>query len=302
MRFARLLPCALLPLAACALSPHAGLDRVAERGLFRVHALDEATAARVLAEFEQAAPRVLETPTSGAPFALEVWCMPVEERFGEGRNVFEGDPESTPFECIEIDIGRDSAWELFVVGHELGHAWLAPEWRPLPQILEEGLADQCGERADPEAGAWRRLFHALRLASWDGDGFAYQFQTGNQIEAGTLRLGSPRADLPGIAGMLALDATSYHEIGSVDDMSLFYGVGYALVNELGTQKLRALCERARAERRRSVPPEWVLESAGIASTAGAEWGAQGHGLARDPELRALQSYLKGEGRFRNGDR
>ena len=293
--------CLLVPIAGACASTHAGLDEIARRGPFTVHARDVAVAERVLRELEDAAPKVLEAPTSGAPIPVEIWCVPVRARVGEGANLFAGTAEFGTLEGIDIEIGSDTAWERFVVGHELGHAWLASELRALPQILEEGLADECGERADPEAGAWRRMYHALQLTSWAGSGLRYQFQQGDAIEAGMLMAHGLPQNLPGLAGLLALDGDNYHEFARLGNMLLLYSAGYVLAHDLGPAKLRALCDRARAEQRSLVPPAWVLEAAGLAPQTGAEWGSGGERLLGEPERAALRQYVHGEGRFRIDD-
>ncbi len=283
--------------SACA-STHAGLAALAHRGMFRVHAQDPATAERVLAECEAAAKAVLANPTCGPAVPLELWCVPVEAQFGEGRNVFDGTPETGRLLGIEIDIGRELAWERFTIGHELGHAWLAPSLRALPQVLEEGLADQCGERADPEAGVWRRLEHALSLGTWAGVGVPYQFQVGSGIESGTLYVARGASMDLRLASMLELDGTSYHHVGTDEDMLLLYGVGYVLASELDLARLTALCARAEREGCATVPAAWVLEAVGVPLDTGAEWGERGARLIGAAEREALLQHVHHEGRFR----
>jgi len=300
MRAALLLCTSLLGLAACAAPGHEALRAEAQASWFRVHALDRATAERVLSECEALAPSVLSGPTSGAPAALEIYCVPVSTTYGEGRNLTVGDPEGRRVRCVEIDIGRDPAWERFVIAHELAHAWLAPEWNPLPQILEEGLADLAGERADPQAGVCRRLFHGLRLVTWAGIGWPYQIERNGKQEIGMLRMGRSEAGLPTLGAMLELDGTSYHDVGGEQNENLLYAVGYALVDQVGVPKLKELCERALAEGLPQIPADWVLGAAQLTRESGSLWALSGQRLIGEPEERMLQRCLRDEGPFRFG--
>jgi len=286
--------------AGCSAVGHAALSESARASWFTVHAQDRATAERVLAECEALAPGVLAGPTSGSPAAVEIFCVPVTTNYGEGRNLTEGEPEARRVRCIEIDIGRDLVWERFVIAHELAHAWLAPEWNPLPQILEEGLADMAGASADPEAGVCRRLFHALRLVTWAGIGWPYAVERNGTDEVGMLHMGRPEQGLPTLAAMLDLDGTSYHDVGGEQNENLLYAVGYALVEQAGVPKLRELCERALAQGLPQIPAEWVLGALQLAPDGGRLWAIRGQRLIGEPEERMLRHCLKDEGPFRFG--
>lgn len=288
----------LLVLAGCRAGGHAALQECVQAGLFTVHARERATAERVLSECQALAPLVLAGPTSGSPAPVEVYCIPVEDTYGEGRNLTRGDPELRRVECIEIDIGRELVWERFVIAHELAHAWLAPEWNPLPQILEEGLADLAASHADPEAGVCRRMFHALRLVTWAGSGVPFRGESEGKPVAGILHLGHAERGLPTLAGMLELDGTNYHDVGGIENENLLYAVGYVLAQQLGAPKLRELCARASAEGRAQIPAEWVLSAAGLSRETDPSWGICGVRLLGDPEQQLLQRCLRDEGPFR----
>jgi hypothetical protein len=287
--------------AGCAASGHAALVETAQGGWFTVHARERATAERVLAECQELAPGVLAGPTSGPPAPVEIFCVPVDAHYGEGRNLTEGDPELRKVQCIEIDIGRELSWERFVIAHELTHTWLAPEWDSLPQILEEGLADMAGARADPQAGVCRRLFHGLRLLTWAGIGYPYVLERDGKQEAGMLHLGRAEKGLPDLAAMLALDGTSYHDVGGEENENLLYAVGYALVLQIGVPELKELCARAQAEHLAQVPAEWVLAAAQLGDPSGSQWAICGQRLIGEPEQRMLQHCLLDEGPFRFGE-
>jgi len=296
-----LLAAVLLVLASsCSATRHAGLRATAQEDGFTVHALDQATAERVLAGCVAVAPAVLAGPTSGPATPVEVYCVPVERCYGEGRNLTSGVPGQRQSQCIEIDIGREFAWERFVIAHELAHYWLAPEWNVLPQILEEGLADMAGERADPQAGVCRRLFHGLRLVTWAGIGWPYVLEHDGRHEAGMLHLGKPEPGLPDFGTMLELDGTNYHDVGGEQNENLLYAVGYALVEQLGVPKLAQLCARARVEGLTQIPADWVLDAAGLSRTSGSMWAISGQRLIGDPEQRMLQDCLREEGPFHFG--
>jgi hypothetical protein len=298
MRAEPLLCSALLALAACATAGHEALTESVQDGLFTVHALDRPTAERVLAECQALAPLVLACPTSGAPGPLEIFCVPVDAQYGEGRNLTEGDPGLRRVDCIEIDIGREQAWERFVIAHELAHAWLGPEWNPLPQILEEGCADLAAVRADPEAGVCRRLFHGLRLVTWAGIGYPFVVERQGKREGGMLRLGQVEEGLPTLAAMLELDGTSYHDVGGEENENLLYAVGFALVQQIGVPQLKELCARALAEGEAQIPAGWLLAAADLTRDSGSLWAIRGQRLIGEPEQLMLQQCLHDEGAFR----
>ncbi len=290
----------LVSACACSTTGHAALTERAQASWFTVHAQDRATAERVLAECQAVAPAVLSSPTAGSPAPVEIFCVPVDRHYGEGRNLTEGDPELRRVQCIEIDIGSELVWERFVIAHELAHSWLAPEWNPLPQILEEGLADMAGASADPEAGVCRRLFHGLRLVTWAGIGWPYVVERNGKKEAGMLHMGKTEQGLPDLAAMLALDGNSYHDVGGEQNENLLYAVGYALVQQIGVPKLKELCERALQSGLPQIPADWVLEAAGLSRSSGSLWAISGQRLIREPEEELLQHCLRDEGPFRFG--
>jgi len=298
MRAELLLSAALLALCACASSGHESLRETARSGWFTVHALDRATAERVLAECQELAPLVLDSPGCGPGAPVELYCVPVERDYGEGRNLTAGDPELREVECIEIDIGRELAWERFVIAHELLHAWLAPQWNELPQILEEGLADLAAVHADPEAGVCRRLFHGLRLVTWAGMGWPFHVEREGRLEVGMLHMGATQKGLPTLEGMLELDGTSYHEVGGEQNENLLYSVGFALVQQIGPPKLERLCAHARDEGLAQIPADWVLEAAGLTRETDQAWAISGQRLIGEPEERMLEQCLRDQGRFR----
>ncbi|MBK7641683.1 MAG: hypothetical protein IPJ19_01315 [Planctomycetes bacterium] len=287
-------------LAGCTSTGHEDLRQSARSQLFHVHALERATAERVLMECEALAPLVLAQPTSAAATPVEIYCVPVKKQYGEGRNLTEGDPELRQVSCIEIDIGRELSWERFVIAHELAHSWLAPEWNPLPQILEEGLADMAGSAADPQAGVCRRLFHGLRLVTWAGIGYPFSSEHDGRREAGMLKLGQPTAGLPTLAQMLELDATSYHDVGGDQNENLLYAVGFALVQQIGVPALKALCARANAQGLAQIPADWLLEAAGLTRATDQLWAICGMRLIGTAEEELLQHCLRDEGPFRFG--
>lgn len=298
MNGARSLPLALLALAAgCAANPHAGLEAVAQRGLFTVHARDAATAERVLAVCEEIAPHVLASAVIGPACPVEIYAVPVAEQYGLGRTITDGVPELRRTRRVELDVGREFVWERFILAHELVHVWLALAWNPLPQILEEGLADEVAASADPLAGTCRRLLCGLRLESWAGIRHPFLLVRDGQERQATLRVGRAHSGLPSLARMLELDGTSYVALGAQTDEMLLYAAGYALDEQLGLARLRELCERANARGLRQMPAEWVLDAAGIARDCDASWGACGTRLIGADETRMLQSCMNGRGPF-----
>lgn len=292
---ARLAVLALL--AGCAANPHAGLDVVARRGYFTVHARDLATAERVLAVCEEVAPRVLAAPMIGPAFAVDIFAMPVAEQYGLGRTITDGVPELRRTRCVELDVGREFVWERFILAHEFVHVWLAPLWNPLPQILEEGLADEVAASVDPQAGTCRRLLCGLRLESWAGIRHPFLRERDGRTQPATLRVGRVHSGLPSLAQMLELDGTSYLALGARSDQMLLYAAGYALDEQLGLARLRELCERANARGLGQMPAEWVLEAAGLTRATDSSWGACGTRLIGADETRMLQSCMNGRGPF-----
>jgi hypothetical protein len=142
------------------------------------------------------------------------------------------------------------------------------------------------------------MFHALRLVTWAGSGVPFRGESQGKPVAGILHLGRAEEGLPTLAGMLELDGSSYHEVGGVENENLLYAVGYVLAEQLGAQKLKELCARARAEGRAQIPADWVLSAAGLTRETDASWGIRGVRLLGEPEQQMLQRCLRDEGPFR----
>ena len=160
-----------------------------------------------------------------------------------------------------------------ILAHELVHYWIGPDWAPLPHFLEEGLADNVRDHVIPRGYSSEHLDRVLLLASvlraglvCDAEGKAlgltYQDAAdhpGSEITVclvdvretptarETLTVGKP----------LPASARIPHRYATMD------GIGYLLVSRIGVQRLHALCLKAIAEGKRRLPPEWVLEAAGL---------------------------------------
>lgn len=215
---------------------------------------------------------------------------------------------------VRIVLRRDEDRERLstALAHELTHALLGPSWGALPAALEEGLCDHVSATLVPESGRgatrllWGVLYaRDLRLAV-HGARFSARVEGGSRVTTKTTIHGEVRFgrdddggdDLPALDALLAIETSDelYGRFASPDALARAYGAAYTLTRRIvargGLQALRALCERARAEGLRTIPPAWLLR-AGAAQSARALSHAALDELESDGLLaRALDGHYR----------
>lgn len=202
---------------------------------------------RVSAELLELVPRVRAT--------LGVWCGPVPHVV-----LLRGElPGMVAAECIrgeQIRVGRavreDPQEERSTLAHELVHWFASGPWASLPTGVEEGLAQVVADELVPEHATAERTSRAILL----------------QLAA--------RGDLGPIDVDRALLDGSH---GWEDSPPLMAGLagalGHAIVQRVGRERLRTLCERARAEGHKVLDLDRLYAAAGV--QRGSRWWAPGEG-------------------------
>jgi len=245
----------------------------AREGDVIVRAPDEQLARELIEEVEELRDALSERIPGLLPGGVEIWLQDelVSQRYrprdSDTTRAFTVQPwlNGVP----EIHVVEDSWHEL--LPHELVHAWLGPDWDPLPAVLEEGLCDLMTEELGPYPGlAAIRLPPAVARHQvlvrflWDerdaqGAPLAREI---SQLRAGTERYTEV------ITPEQALSLDSVSSLGSERDPDVttqLYGHGYVLarciVERQGVAGLHALCERARRKGLKRVPAEWVMQAA-----------------------------------------
>ncbi|HUR28794.1 MAG TPA: hypothetical protein VM509_11450 [Planctomycetota bacterium] len=130
-----------------------------------------------------------------------------------------------------IDIGDVGARRQmrFLIGHELVHWYARGVWDRLPHAVEEGLADELGLRFSEDLRLLRGTELAVALASV-----------------------TPERR----ARVLAVNERSWKS-ASAELRFDAYAVGFEMVQRIGVDGLRALCERAEDEGLERVPVAWL---------------------------------------------
>ena len=196
---------------------------------------------RVAGELIELVPRVQAT--------LGVWCGPVPHVVLLSRNL----PGMTRAECIRgehIRIGRevreDPHGERSTVAHELVHWFARGPWASLPLGVEEGLAQLVADELVPEYAAVERTSRAILL----------------QLAA--------RGDLGPIDVDRALENGPHGWEESPPLAAPLAGaLGHAIVLRVGRERLRDLCQRARAEGHADLDLELLYAAAGV--QRGSRW-------------------------------
>lgn len=190
---------------------------------------------RVAAELIKLVPRVQAT--------LGVWCGPLPHVVLLRRDL----PGMTKADCIRGDrirIGREvrenPLEERSTLAHELVHWFARGPWASLPAGVEEGLAQLVADELVPEYAAAERTSRAILL----------------QLAA--------RGDLGPIDVDRALQKGPHGWEDSPPLMVPLAGaLGHAIVLRVGRERLRDLCERARAEGRAELDLEVLYAAAGV---------------------------------------
>jgi hypothetical protein len=233
------------------------------------------SAQRMSASIERVAPRVTAALPGIETRSLDVRLLPKVDsymHFSLGGACIE-----TPSSMwIEIAEGDDQETEDAVLAHELVHAWLGPDWSPLPPALEDGLADMVEETIAPEKFVRTRMAFVIAMSTILTGDFAidsYGAPVGNRNVPFSLLLGvcPPRGGVPRVREILGTDAEGYE---TESDQMRFFGMvafGYFCASRIGVERLHELCLQAKWEGYALLPPDWIIEAAGLAGADNHKW-------------------------------
>jgi hypothetical protein len=177
---------------------------------------------------------------------------------------------------IEIGAGDDQESEDAVLAHEIVHGWLGPDWSPLPPALEDGLADMVEESVAPEKFTRTRMAFVIAMSTILTGDFAidsYGAPVGKRNVPFSLRIGvgPGRGGVPRVREILATNVDAYE---TESDQLRFFGMvafGYFCAQRIGVERLHDLCLRAKWEGHALLPPDWIIEAAGLAGADIARW-------------------------------
>jgi len=184
---------------------------------------------------------------------------------------------------IELHEKEGPVQEQRVLAHELVHYWIGPDWAPLPHFLEEGLADNIQDSVVPRGYAKESLDRVLMLSSvlysglvFDSDGKLLRCMSSfDDLVAGergeALLFSFSRPSFRPIEWVLSVPPGPMGAVQDPQQYSALVSLAYLLVARIGTERLHGLCLRARELGKTSLPPEWVLEAAGLPSTVSEPW-------------------------------
>ena len=149
---------------------------------------------------------------------------------------------------IEFQTDEEEAQLAFIIAHELVHWHVAGTvWDMVPLVIEEGMADYIALLLVPEWRAEREQL--LRGRAREAQGVDWE---------SLFAITKGEVDWSKEPDSRRREST--------------YMLGYAMVDRAGIDVLQELCYRARNAGLARVPSEWLLESAGMGSSA-AEWDA-----------------------------
>lgn len=136
----------------------------------------------------------------------------------------------------------------WMLAHEGVHALIPDDLKMLPAAVQEGLADYVASQIDPTVGAMRvgQLQRTLDSGIRNRWGLA-----------------------PTDAFALSMDAI--FEMHDPFRAQFVYALGYAVVERLGLERLRALCQEARAQGRDSVLVPLLCAHAGLNDQTPVGW-------------------------------
>lgn len=130
-----------------------------------------------------------------------------------------------------VELGADSRRGLhYILAHELVHHYATGPWERLPHTIEEGLADCIALQIAPEFRAERLAFYAERSE------------------------GMSEAEARDLLALTSADRDKFSEATRRG----MYTVGFRVVEQLGIDGLRRLCERAEREDEPTIPLDWIL--------------------------------------------
>lgn len=156
--------------------------------------------------------------------------------------------------------------------HELTHAWLGPNWRPLPGILQEGLCDLMAEELGPFPGLGSLRVRHAALAGDLTAVFRWNTSTAGgkaarrELTSFTGTMPVAPAPVP-LERALALELRSGWRARPSTEVGHLYGLGYVfarwIVERGGVRALHELCLRAAREQLDLVPLAWIEAAAGL---------------------------------------
>jgi len=260
----------LLSLASC-LAPAPPI--VVHTPYGKVHAESQASAEGVAEMLMALAPQVQEMLPGAQERAIDVWVQKKLQVY-----LHQERPESVrgftllseAFEARRIHLQKDeqSPWYL---SHELVHALVDESWRPLPGILEEGVADVIAARLNPLQSTHIRA-HRLLNASAFTDGLLVDLlflekhpltlrTDQHRMRSMVLRFGkSVPKDVA--LSLLNTPREDLHSNWSALPES-FYGFAWLLVDRIGVERLHELCLAATSQGLAIIPSTWILAAANL---------------------------------------
>lgn len=186
------------------------------------------------------------------------------------------------------------------LAHELVHYLLGSDWSTLPGVLEEGLCDKVAHTLVPSSGPLERAEYAVILGTaLEG---SYRFDAQRIVGKGktahftpemmtyTVRAPLERDELPTFEEALRLDSVDLEPIHTQGVRGVLDALGYLMVSRIGVDDLHRLCQRAQIQNLTRVPPNWLLEAAGLQRADGAGWRSAIDGIFGEDERRALLSH------------
>jgi len=241
-----------------------------------VRANSEETAERIATLLQDQLPRVRELLPGSQPRSIDVWVQEELQVYRHrqrpagirGFTLFDDEFDA---ERIHLRENLQSPWYL---SHELVHAVIGEDWRPLPGILEEGLADVIAERLNPRYAGHIRA-HRLLSASAFTDGIdvtvSYRYPESGVLSRHWKRRARPTRIRAGdmrereVIGELL--ATSRGELQR-DWSELpepFYGIAWLIVSRIverqGLEGLHRMCLEAEDQGLDLVPVDRILAAA-----------------------------------------
>lgn len=193
---------------------------------------------------------------------------------------------------------RSAERVLATLTHELAHYLLAPEWRTLPAVLEEGLCKWAGRRAAPSTSAADRFSTAIQVGRLVGGESAVAIERGQDPNSLilTVRRSFSAADgrLSELPEMLRLRHGELLRSRWSEDPADLYALGDVLVQRIGVARLHELCLEAREEGLELVPASRVLDAAGLPLDRPDLWRAQVIAMTGAKERASFAMWVSGE--------
>src|SRR5258705_2863658 len=257
------------------------------------------SAARLAESIEQVAPRVAAALPGLEKESLDVRLVPT---VGDYRPFSLGGVcvETPTAAWIEVGATEDPRMQDAVLAHELVHRWLGPDWKPLPPALEDGVANVVEESFAPDLFVRTRMMYVISMSTILTGNFAidsYGAAVGRRHVPFSLLLGTRplRGGVPRVREIIAADTSVYES--ETNQLRFFDMVsfGYFLAARIGVERLHDLCLRAHWEGWSQIPPDWIIDAAGLAGADNTAWNDAVLGLygyQEQPELTRNPPWLR----------